>query len=117
VEAAIELGDEHAIADLIALVAALPPAGAKPLLRAGRARLEAEQAHLRGDQEGAVRSEEEAIRLLRSLEARPHLALTLLERARRRPDQEAVAQAREICRELGATRWLERLDERSELVA
>jgi hypothetical protein len=117
VEAAIELGDEHAIADLIALVAALPPAGAKPLLRAGRARLEAEQAHRRGDQEGAVRSEEEAIRLLRSLEARPHLALTLLERARRRPDQEAVAQAREICRELGATRWLERIDERSELVA
>jgi hypothetical protein len=117
VEAAIGLGDEHAIGDLIELVAALPPAGAKPLLRAGRARLEAERAHRRGDEDGAVRSEDEAVRLLRSLGARPHLALTLLERARRRPDQEAVAQARELSTELGATRWLERIDERSELVA
>jgi hypothetical protein len=115
VEAAILLGDEEAIAHLIELVAALPPAGAKPLLRAGRARLEAEQAHRRGDHATAERAEEQAVALLRSVGGRPQLARTLLERARRRPDPEALAEARAIYADLGATRWLERIDEQAEV--
>jgi hypothetical protein len=39
----------------------------------------------------------------------------LLERARRRPDPEALAEARTIYVELGATRWLERIDQQSEV--
>jgi tetratricopeptide (TPR) repeat protein len=117
VEAAILLGDDRAIAELIAFVADMPPAGATPQLRACRARLEAEQAQRNGDRDGAERLEEQAIALLRSLEARPHLARTLLERARRRPDPEALAEAREIYAELGATRWLERIDQGAEVVA
>jgi len=117
VEAAILLGDDHAIAELIEFVAGLPPAGGTRQLRACRARLEAEQAHRSGDRDGAERFEAQAIALLRSVAARPQLAQTLLERARRRPDPEALAEARAIYAELGATRWLERIDEASEVAA
>jgi class 3 adenylate cyclase/tetratricopeptide (TPR) repeat protein len=117
VEAAIALGDDRVIADLVEKVTDLPPASATMLLRAGRARLEAEQAHRRGDTEEARRHEDEAVSLLRSVGARPHLAKALLERARRRPNPEALAEARAIYAELGATRWLERVEELSEVVA
>jgi tetratricopeptide (TPR) repeat protein len=117
VEAAIVLGDDHAVTELIEFVAGLPPAGATPQLRACRARLEAERAHRSGDPDGAERFEEQAIALLRSLDARPHLARALLERTRRRSDPEALAEARAIYAELGATRWLERIDRRSEVAA
>jgi hypothetical protein len=110
VEAAIALGDEATLSELATVVDGLPPAQARPFLRAGRARLLAELAHRRADREGAERFEDEAIRLLRSLEARPVLAQALLERARRRDDPEALAEARAIYEELGAVRWLGRLE-------
>jgi tetratricopeptide (TPR) repeat protein len=117
VEAALALGEEGALTDLEAFVAALPPARATPLLRAGRTRLGAEIAHRSGDTEGTSRLEQEAIRLLRSVGARPLLAAALLDRARRRGDAEALAEARAIYSELAATRWLERIDQRSEVTA
>jgi hypothetical protein len=110
VEAAIALGDEATISGLTAVVDDLPPARAWPLLRAGRARLRAELAHRRADREGAQRSEDEAIALLRTLGARPLLAQTLVERARRHDDPAALAEARALYEELGAVRWLGRLE-------
>jgi tetratricopeptide (TPR) repeat protein len=117
VAAAIMLGDSAAIGELVDLVAALPPAGAKPLLRAGCARLKAEQAQRDGQIAQAGHAEEEAIRLLRAIGARPQLAEALLERARRRSDAEALAEARTIFGELGAARWLDRIDETSGVAA
>jgi len=117
VEAALALADNRALAELESFVAALPPARATPLLRAGRARLAAEQAHRRGAEEECERLEDEAIELLRSVGARPLLANALLERASRRGDAAALAEARAIYEELGATRWLERVDKRSEVAA
>jgi tetratricopeptide (TPR) repeat protein len=117
VEAAIALADEKEISELVEQVSGLPPARATPLLRAGRARLQAEQAHRRGDAEEARRYEDQAIQLLRSVGARPLLARALLERARRHADPEALVEARAIYAELGATRWLERIGQQSEVVA
>ncbi len=117
VEAAIALGDEATLSDLTAVVDALPPARAWPLLRTGRARLQAELAHRRADRESTERFEDEAIALLRSLGARPLLAQALLERARRHDDSEALDEARAICRELGAKRWLERIEAQVGVVA
>ncbi len=77
VEAAIALGDEVPIAQLEAFIGALTPARATPLLRAAGARLQAELAHRHGDDQAAVRHEEEAISLLRSVGARPLLAKAL----------------------------------------
>ena len=110
IEAAIALGDTGAMSELQEFVAELPPARATPLLRACRARLQAELSHQAGDAAGAERFEDEAIALLRSLEARPLLALALVERARRRDDPEALSEARAIYEELGAVRWLARLE-------
>jgi class 3 adenylate cyclase/predicted ATPase len=111
VEAAIALGDDQAIVEAEAYVACLPPARATPLLRAGRARLQAEQAHRQGAHEACEQHAEAAIALLRSIGARPLLAAALLERARRHADAEALAEARAIYEELGAIRLLARLDE------
>ncbi len=115
IEAALALGEPATIDELQALVTALPPARATPLLRAGRARLAAEQAHRRGDAEAADRSEHEAIDLLRAVDARPLLAGALLDRARRRDDADALSEARTIYEELGATRWLGRLEQPTEV--
>jgi class 3 adenylate cyclase/tetratricopeptide (TPR) repeat protein len=117
IEAGLAAGDEAAIADLEAFVAGLPPVRATPLLRAGRARLAAEQAHRRGDAQAADELEREAISLLRSIGARPLLARALLDRARRRDDPAAFDEARAIYSELGATRWLARLEEPTGVVA
>ncbi|MGN6169879.1 MAG: hypothetical protein ACTHQQ_17175, partial [Solirubrobacteraceae bacterium] len=110
IEAAIALGDGATLSELTAVVDGMPPTRVGPLLRAGRARLRAELAHRRADREGAERFEEEAIGLLRSLGARPLLAQALLERARRRDHPEALAEVRAIYEELGAVRWLGRLE-------
>jgi hypothetical protein len=110
IETTSMLGDISAMGELEAFVAGLPRARATPLLRAGRARLQAELAHRSGDDDGAQRFEDEAIELLRSVGARPLLAQALLERARRHEDGEALAEARAIYEELGATRWLERFE-------
>jgi tetratricopeptide (TPR) repeat protein len=115
IEAAMASQDEAAVSQLEGFVADLPRARTTPLLRAGRARLAAERAHRRGDEPEAERHEENAIALLRSVGARPLLAKALVERAQRRADPDALAEAREIYADLGATRWLERIDQRSEV--
>jgi len=69
-----------------------------------------ERLHRSGDAEAAQSSEQEAIVVLREAGARPRLALALLERVRRRDEPAALAEARSIYAELGATRWLERVD-------
>jgi hypothetical protein len=117
IETAIVLGDEPSISELETFAARLEPAQATPLLRAGQARVAAEQAHRRGDDAAAVGFEDEAISLLRSVGARPMQANALLERARRRQDPEALAEARSIYTDLGATRWLARVDRATEVVA
>ncbi len=113
VEAAMAVGDEAAIAELVAVVAALPPVRETPLLRAGRARLTAELRHRGEDPEGAIRSEDEALALLRSVGAKPLLARTLCERAGRRESPEASAEARSIYTELRASRRLSQADDSS----
>jgi class 3 adenylate cyclase/tetratricopeptide (TPR) repeat protein len=113
IEAAIALSDDAAIAQLEEFVAGLPPARATPLLQAGRARLAAEQAQRSGDTDAVERHEADAIALLRSVGARPLLARALLERARRRNDPDALAEARSIYADLGASRWLGRIEEES----
>jgi tetratricopeptide (TPR) repeat protein len=117
IEAANQLGDTAAMSELEAFVAQLPPARATPLLRACRARVRAELAHRDGDADATSRFEDDAIKLLRSVGARPLLAQTLLERARRHGDEKALAQARGIYDELKAKRWLERAAEPSEVAA
>ncbi|MGH2866141.1 MAG: hypothetical protein ACRDNK_01040, partial [Solirubrobacteraceae bacterium] len=113
IEAAFTLGDEAAMGELEAVVAVLPRARATAMLRAGRARLNAEIAHRRGDADAADRAENEAITLLRSVGAQPLLGRALEERAGRREDPEALDEARAIYTELGATRWLARLHDSS----
>jgi tetratricopeptide (TPR) repeat protein len=117
VEAALERGDEAAMTWLAAFADALPPVAATPLIRAGRARLAAEQAHRRGEPDEADRQDQRAIELLRSLNARPLLARALLEHARRREDREALAEARAIYSELGATRWLAGIEDPAGIAA
>jgi class 3 adenylate cyclase/tetratricopeptide (TPR) repeat protein len=117
VEAALASSDDAALAELSQRVDDMRPALATPLLRAGRARLRAEAAHRSGDSATTDDLEREAIALLRSVGARPLLALALLERHRRHADDEAIAEARAIYADLGATRWLTRIDEPSGLAA
>jgi tetratricopeptide (TPR) repeat protein len=115
VDAAFAADDPKLRDELVAFVDALPPARATAVLRAGRARLLADSAHHRGDDPAARRHEDEAMSLLRSVGARPLLASVLVERAHRQGDGEALAEARSIYAELGADRWLARLDQRIEV--
>ncbi len=118
IKSALLTGDEAVMRELETFVAGLPPARATPLLRTGRLRLHAERAHRAGDESGARESEDEAIEILRSVGARPLLAETLLECARRHDDDVALAEARAIYEDLGAVRWLDRIrDGVSEVVA
>jgi hypothetical protein len=117
VEAALASSDDEALAELSRHVDEMRPALATPLLRAGRARLRAEAAHRSGDKASTDDLEREAISLLRSVGARPLLALALLERNRRHADDEALAEARAIYADLGASRWLMRIGEPSGLAA
>src|SRR5436190_12760062 len=117
VEAALGDGDEAAMEELHAYVAMLPPAQAKPVLRGTAARIAAERAHRRGDDDAAVSFEREAVTLLRSVGATPLVARALLDQARRHDDKDALAEARAIYAGLGATRWLARIDEMTGLAA
>jgi class 3 adenylate cyclase/tetratricopeptide (TPR) repeat protein len=110
VDAAFRVADETAIANLLASLEGLPAVRVGPVRRAQRARLLAEQAHREGNSEAAENHEQEAIELLKSVGARPLLAGALLDAVRRRGDVEALSQVREIYADLGANRWLERLD-------
>jgi tetratricopeptide (TPR) repeat protein len=117
IEAALALGEPVAVDELEAFVTALPPARATPLLRAQQVRLQAERAHRDGDESAAERLEREAIERLRGLGAWPLLAKALLDQARRRRDSAALQEAHAIYEGLGATRWLERLEQRTEVPA
>ncbi len=117
IEAAIESGDEAVLRAREASLGALRPGRSSPLLRALRQRCLAELAHRQGNAEGTRQAEAEAEALLRSVRARPRLAQALLERARRRAEPEALAEARAIYEELRATRWLSRIDQEFEVMA
>jgi class 3 adenylate cyclase/tetratricopeptide (TPR) repeat protein len=107
-EALQELDDAEALARVMAAVADLPPARATPVLRAGRARLAAVQAYRTDDRPSATAHTADAIALLRSVDARPLLAQTLLEQAGRGGSVDGVVEARQIWEQLRATKWLER---------
>jgi tetratricopeptide (TPR) repeat protein len=110
VEVALHGGNETGVAWLLASLDGLRPVDATPVRRAQRARLLAEQAHVRGDEESTAAYEREAVELLRGVSAKPLLAGALLDSVRRRGDGGALAEARAIYEELGATCWLERID-------
>jgi tetratricopeptide (TPR) repeat protein len=110
VDAVLTGGNETGVASIVASLDALRPVDATPVRRAQRARLLAEQAHVRGDEESTAAYEREAVELLRSVSAKPLLAGALLDSVRRRGDGGALAEARAIYEELGATRWLKRLE-------
>ena len=109
IAAALTSADVSAIDELESYGGGVPPVRATPLLRAGRARLGAEQAHRRGDEASAATLQDQAIGLLRSVGARPLLATALLERSARDGDLEAAEEAQAILHELRAARWLEQL--------
>ena len=117
IDAAIADGDDQLMEERRAYLNALKPARTTPLRRAGAARLAAELAHQHGEEEAALQAEVEAETLLRNVGAKPQLARTLLERARRRDDRGALDEARSIYEQLGASRWLEQVDKEFEVVA
>ncbi len=111
IECLLSAGD---LADMDAMVSASEaksPARRTPIVRSGCARLRAEAAHIRGEEDEALGAEHEAEELLRSIGARTLLALALLDRVRRRDDPAARQEAHAILTELGAVRWLAQLDE------
>ena len=110
VDAAFAGSDEAAMSRVLGYLDAMDALYVTPVRLAQRARVLAEQAHLRGDIETTLLHEGEALELLRGVGAKPAVADALLDAVRRRGDAEAVAQAREIYIELGATRRLERID-------
>ncbi len=116
-DAALTSRDESTVAELLASLEALRPVNITPVRMAQRARLLAEQAHLRGDRESTAAHEREAVELLRSVGVRCLLVDALLDSSRRGGDAVALAEARAIYEELGATRLLERLDGVTEVVA
>ena len=66
---------------------------------------------MRSERDAARRHEDDAITLLRGLGTRPLRAHALAERAGRTGDPGALRKAQEIFSELGASRWLGRLNE------
>ncbi len=115
--AALELGNESALEELISFVAELPPAMRSPLLRSGAARLEGLLAARRGDLKAADERLAAAARELGDTEAPFNLAQILLEHAEvlgssGREEQAAslLAQARAMFEQLRARPWLERAD-------
>jgi tetratricopeptide (TPR) repeat protein len=117
IQAAVEVGDEAMMTRLAEFVEELPPTRSTRQLRAGGARVAAELAHRRGEDEQADALEQEATGLLRSIDARPLLARALFERNRRRGDEAALEEARSIYAELGAERWLAQIDQARGLAA
>jgi tetratricopeptide (TPR) repeat protein len=115
--AALQLGDEQAVEELIRFVAELPPALRTPLLRSTCARFEGLLAARRGDTKSADERLAAAARELREIEAPFNVAQILLDHAEllsgaRRDDEAAplLAQARAMFERLGARPWLERAD-------
>jgi class 3 adenylate cyclase/tetratricopeptide (TPR) repeat protein len=115
--AALELGNEKTVEELIRFVAELPDALRTPLLRSTSARFEGLLASRRGDMKTADERLATAARELQEIEAPFNVAQILLDHAEllsgaRREDEAAplLAQARAIFERLGARPWLERAD-------
>jgi class 3 adenylate cyclase/predicted ATPase len=113
--AALALGEEATVEQLIELVPTIPPATRSPLLRAGAARLAGLLAARRGDAATADERLLAAARELREIEAPFVLGQMLVERAEvlagaGRPDEAAplAAEAIAIFERLRAVPWLER---------
>jgi hypothetical protein len=113
-EAALGLGDEAKLRQLLTTVEAVPAGLRPPFVEATAHRF---RAQLAGDDPAADRHFSAAEASLRSLELRFHLAVVQLEHgqwlmARERPAdaQSLLADARETFDRLEAIRWLERLD-------
>jgi uncharacterized protein HemY len=117
VEAALQLGDRTREDKLLTLLTNLAPVHVTPVRLALRCRLWAEQAHHQGDQEAGQTHEREALEHLRAVDARPQLVGALLDVHRRHGEVGAVVEARALCHQLGAARWLERIDARSSVTA
>jgi class 3 adenylate cyclase/tetratricopeptide (TPR) repeat protein len=114
VDIALESGDRAQQDELMRLLGELAPAHVTPVRLALLARLRAEHA---GSAEDARQLELEALEQLRAVGARAYQVGALLDIHRRHGDEAALAEARTICSELGATRWLERIDARSSVTA
>jgi class 3 adenylate cyclase/tetratricopeptide (TPR) repeat protein len=110
-DAAIALDNHANLSEVAQVVDELPPARITPLLLAARHRLAAQLALQAGDVDDVRAQEQKAIELLRGVGARPLLARTLLDRARRHDDSSALGEARAISVQLGATRWLAEIDD------
>ena len=115
--AALALGDETAVTQLIQFVADMPPARRSPLLRAGAARFTGLLAAQHGDTNIADEQLTEATRELRVIGAPFILAQVLLEHAELhhadgRDDAAAplLAEATEIFTRLHATPYLDRAE-------
>lgn len=115
--AALKLGDEATVEQLIEVVAGVRPVQRSPLLRAGAARFAGLLAARRGDSEQAGEHLDEATRELRQIDAPFVLAQVLLEHAERlyadgRDDEAAapLAEATEIFTRLRATPYLDRAE-------
>jgi class 3 adenylate cyclase/tetratricopeptide (TPR) repeat protein len=113
--AALELGKEETVEQLIKFVAELPPALRTPLLSSSAARLEGLLAARRGDMRTADERLATAARELDEVEAPFNLAQILLDHAELlnragREDEAAplLAEARAIFERLGAKPWLDR---------
>jgi class 3 adenylate cyclase/tetratricopeptide (TPR) repeat protein len=115
--AAIAVGDEQAIDQLIELVASMPPVKRSPLLRAGAARFTGLLAVRHSDTKKADDQLAEATRELREIDAPFVLAQVLLEHAELlyangRDDETAtlLGEATEIFTQLRATPYLDRAE-------
>ncbi len=115
--AALAVGDEHAVEQLTAFVAGMPPVTRSPLLRAGAARFSGLLAARHGDTNTADEQLSEAIRELREIDAPFVLAQVLLEHAELlhvdgRDDEATplMAEATETFTRLRATPYLERAE-------
>jgi tetratricopeptide (TPR) repeat protein len=122
--AALELGNEKLVEELIDFVAELPPALRTPLLRSSAARFEGLLAARRGDVKSADERLATAARELNEIEAPFNLAQILLDHAELlsgagREDEAAplLARARVIFERLGAKPWLERANALRPVVA
>jgi tetratricopeptide (TPR) repeat protein len=115
--AALELGDEAVVRQLIQFVDELPPALRTPLLRSAAARFEGLLAARSGDSKTADERLATAARELDGIEAPFNLAQILLEQAevlgssgREEEATSLLAQARAVFEQLGARPWLDRAD-------
>jgi class 3 adenylate cyclase/tetratricopeptide (TPR) repeat protein len=111
-EAALELGDEKQVEELLSDVARLRPSDRTALLNAQETRFRGRLLALRGDREDAATLLAQAVADFRALQMPYYLAIELLEQAELAIDDPAplLAEAREIFERLGATPWLERVD-------